>query len=80
MAMIAIAAGDDFAGRATRMTTYLHSAPPLDPARPVLMPGERERATAAAQAGRPLSVDASTWSALVGEAKLYELPIPQVQP
>lgn len=79
LAMIAISAGENFADRGARMTAYLRSAPPLDPARPVLMPGERELKAATTQAGNPLSVDGPTWAAIASEADRQGIPIPQVQ-
>jgi LDH2 family malate/lactate/ureidoglycolate dehydrogenase len=77
LAMIAIAADDGFAARARRMTAYLRTAPPLDPARPVLMPGEREQTAAAALAGRPISVDRPTWEALAEAARKQGIALPK---
>jgi hydroxycarboxylate dehydrogenase B len=77
LAMIAIAADAAFAGRAARMAAYLRSSPPLDPARPVLLPGEREQVATAALAGRRISVDGPTWAALAAAAKKHGLDLPQ---
>jgi hydroxycarboxylate dehydrogenase B len=77
LAMIAIAADAGFAGRAARMAACLRSAPPLDPARPVLLPGEREQAQAAAPASGRISVDGPTWAALVAAAKVHGLDLPE---
>jgi uncharacterized oxidoreductase len=76
LAMIAIGAEATFAGRAARMADYLRSAPPLDPARPVLVPGEREQANAAAAADGPISVDGPTWAALSAAGKRQGIALP----
>jgi uncharacterized oxidoreductase len=67
LAVLAIAAHGGFADRAARMGRYVRSAHPIDPGRPVLLPGEREqRASAEAT---DISIDGPTWAAL-GEAAL----------
>ena len=52
LAMLAIAVDDAFSGRAARMASYIRSSPPIDAARPVMMPGEREQREAATVGGR----------------------------
>ena len=44
---------------------YLKSAAPRDPARPVLMPGEPERASRAKRQAEGIPVDAETWRQIV---------------
>jgi LDH2 family malate/lactate/ureidoglycolate dehydrogenase len=77
LAMIAIGTDHAFAGRAARMAAYLRSAPALDPARPVLLPGEREQTNASAAAGAPISVDGPTWAALAAAAKQHGIDLPK---
>jgi LDH2 family malate/lactate/ureidoglycolate dehydrogenase len=62
MSMLALRAGSRFADETRWMADYIRSTPPIDPDRPVMMPGDRERATAAAT--RRLAVDAETWESL----------------
>jgi uncharacterized oxidoreductase len=65
LAMLAIAAGTDLGRRAAGMSAYLRSSPPLAAGRPVMMPGDREHAAAAAHAAAPVvALDGPTWSAL----------------
>jgi uncharacterized oxidoreductase len=77
LAMIAIATDRAFAGRAARMAAYLRSASPLDPARPVILPGEREQANAAAALGAAISVDGPTWATLVAAGKKHGIDLPK---
>src|SRR6516162_9798142 len=77
LAMIAIGADQAFAGRAGWMAAYLRSAAPLDPARPVILPGEREQAHAAAAAAAPISVDGPTWTALVAAGMKHGIDLPK---
>jgi LDH2 family malate/lactate/ureidoglycolate dehydrogenase len=76
LAMLAIAADDGFAGRAARMGAYLRSSPPIDPSRPVMLPGERERDHARNLGDGPISIDWPTWRAMVAAAGAT-VPIPQ---
>jgi hydroxycarboxylate dehydrogenase B len=76
LAMLAIATGPDFPARAARMGRYIRATPPIDPARPVQLPGERERANAQRAAGRPVPVDPTTWAALRREAEARGLTAP----
>ena len=65
LAMLAIATDQKFPARARRMGDYIRTSPPLDDARPVMLPGERELREARRAADGPISVDAPTWAALV---------------
>lgn len=66
LAMLAIAVDDAFAGRAARMSAYIRSSPPIDPGRPVMMPGDRERQ--AWRSGEAILVDRPSWAAMVARA------------
>jgi LDH2 family malate/lactate/ureidoglycolate dehydrogenase len=79
LAMLAIAAGEGFGGRAARMSAYLRSSPPLAGDRPVMMPGDREHASAAGAAAAPVvTVDGPTWTSLLsaGAARGVAPPAP----
>ena len=69
LAMIAIGADDHFAERAARMVDYIRSCPPIDPANPVMMPGEREHSAATRLGDGPINVDRPTWLAMVASAE-----------
>lgn len=60
LAVIAIRADGGIASRASRLADYVRSARPLDPSRPVLLPGELERR--AFEASTSIAIDPSTWS------------------
>ncbi len=68
LAMLAIAVDGGFAGRSAQMTNYIRSSPPIDPARPVMMPGEREQQEMARSGGRAVLVDGPTWTSMVARA------------
>ncbi len=70
LAMIAISVDDDFAARAAGLSAYLRSSRPLDPVRPVLIPGEREQRQAAEALAGAILVDGPTWRAMVDHARL----------
>ena len=66
--MLAIDADETFAERAAAMGRYVKSAPPIDPAHPVLLPGEREQRIAGSAGDGPVLVDGPTWAAMAGKA------------
>jgi LDH2 family malate/lactate/ureidoglycolate dehydrogenase len=68
LAMLAILTDPGFAGRADRMAAHIHASPPLDPAAPVLVPGERERDVAGRLGAGPIAIDGPTWAAMVALA------------
>jgi LDH2 family malate/lactate/ureidoglycolate dehydrogenase len=68
LAMLAIDADVEFAERAEQMARYVKSSPPVDPERPVLLPGERERQSALGAGDGPVTVDGPTWEALAAKA------------
>jgi LDH2 family malate/lactate/ureidoglycolate dehydrogenase len=78
LAMLAILPDPGFSGRAERMGNYIRSSPPLDPARPVLLPGERERDNLRHAGAGPVSVDAPTWAAMLRAAAAAGIAAPEV--
>jgi hydroxycarboxylate dehydrogenase B len=78
LAILAIATDGAFAERAGRMSAYLHSSPPLEAARPVLLPGEREQQEAMRLGDGPITVDGPTWTTLqkVAAARGIVVPMP----
>jgi hydroxycarboxylate dehydrogenase B len=76
LAILAIRGGRGFAEETAWMADYIRACPPLDPARPVMMPGDRERGVAAASRG--IDVDAPTWEALSELAKRAKIAMPGV--
>jgi uncharacterized oxidoreductase len=78
LAMLAIAGDAALAGRAARMGCYVRSARPSDPARPVLLPGEREQRAAAA--ALDIAVDGPTWAALADAATAAGIALPAIVP
>ena len=49
---------------ARRFVDWVKASPPLDPAQPVLAPGEVERRTRAARLAQGVPLDDTTWSDL----------------
>jgi uncharacterized oxidoreductase len=78
LAMLAILPDPGFAGRAERMGTYIRSSPPLDPARPVLLPGERERESMRRAGDGPVNVDPPTWAAMLRAGAAAGIVAPEV--
>jgi LDH2 family malate/lactate/ureidoglycolate dehydrogenase len=76
LAMLAIAADNAFPELAERMGRYIRSSPPLDPARPVMLPGERERHALRETAEMPVMVDGPTWAAMRKAATAAEIEPP----
>jgi hydroxycarboxylate dehydrogenase B len=75
MTIVAISPEHGFAELAQGLSRHMRSSPPLEPDKPVLMPGDRERA-AAKRAG-PVRVDAVTWAAVRDAAERARVPLPQ---
>ena len=50
------------------MADYLRSSPPIDPAHPVMMPGEREQRAMAGAGDVPILVDGPTWASMLARA------------
>jgi hydroxycarboxylate dehydrogenase B len=76
MAILAIRGGRGFAKETGWMADYIRACPPLDAARPVMMPGDRERAVAAASRG--IDIDPPTWDALEQLARRAKIATPTV--
>jgi LDH2 family malate/lactate/ureidoglycolate dehydrogenase len=74
MTLIAIAPQAGFADLAAGLSDHIRASPPLDPKRPVMMPGDREHA--ANVPGAPIRVDAPTWTAMSKAARDAGLPLP----
>ena len=73
MTLLAVAPQTGFGQLARGLSDHIRASPALDPARPVLMPGDRERA---ADAAAPLPVDEPTWAALARAADRARLDLP----
>jgi LDH2 family malate/lactate/ureidoglycolate dehydrogenase len=73
MTLLAVAPQSGFGQLARGLSDHIRASPPLDPARPVLMPGDRERA---ADPTAPLRVDGPTWAALARAADRAGLDMP----
>jgi LDH2 family malate/lactate/ureidoglycolate dehydrogenase len=74
MTLLAIAPQPGFEFFARHLSDHLRASPPLDPARPVMMPGDREQA--AAGAATLLRVDGPTWDAMIDAAGRAGLAVP----
>ncbi len=74
MTILALAPEAGFEHLARGLSDHMRAAPPLDPARPVMMPGDRERK--AADAATALRVDRPTWDALLRAAANAGLAMP----
>jgi LDH2 family malate/lactate/ureidoglycolate dehydrogenase len=68
LAVMAIATGIGFADLAAGMNRHIRSATPIDPSRPVLLPGQREQINRAA-AGQTIEIDTPTWTAIADAAR-----------
>ena len=76
MTLLAIVPQQGFERLTRGLSDHVRASPPLDPASPVLMPGDRERA--AALSAELLRVDAPTWTALTDAARRAGLDLPTV--
>jgi hydroxycarboxylate dehydrogenase B len=74
LALIAIATDTGFQGRAERLAEHVRSARPVDPARPVLMPGDLERGFS--EVATAIRIDRSTWRALTNAARERSVGLP----
>ena len=73
LTLLAIAPQTGFGQLTRRLSDHIRASPALDPAKPVLMPGDRERA---ADVTAPLRVDGPTWAALASAAHRNRLDMP----
>jgi LDH2 family malate/lactate/ureidoglycolate dehydrogenase len=78
LAILAVAVDGGFAKRAERLGTHVRSSRPVDPDRPVLLPGERERAHRARAQG--IVIDEPTWQALTLAARRHGVHMPPAVP
>jgi len=74
LSLIAVAPQDRFEHLAGNMADYIRSTPPLDSARPVMMPGDRENANLSAASS--VLVDDVTWSQLAERAERHGIAMP----
>ncbi len=74
LCLIAIAPQSSFEPLADNLAEYIRSTPPLDPARPVMMPGDRENANLSAASS--VVVDDVTWSQLAERAERHRIAMP----
>jgi uncharacterized oxidoreductase len=73
MTLVAVAPQPGFEQLARGLSEHIRASPALDPASPVMMPGDRERA---AETAAPLRVDGPTWAALARAADRAKLDMP----
>jgi LDH2 family malate/lactate/ureidoglycolate dehydrogenase len=73
MRLLAVAPQTGFGQLARGLSDHIRASPALDPTRPAMMPGDRERA---ADPAAPISVDGSTWAALASAAHRAGLDMP----
>jgi hydroxycarboxylate dehydrogenase B len=76
LAMIAIRTDGGFGVRAERMAAYLATCAPIDPTKPVMIPGDREHAATARLGPGAIEVDGPTWKAMCAAAGNIEIPSP----
>jgi hydroxycarboxylate dehydrogenase B len=72
--LLAFAPPAQFDSRASNLVRYIHSAAPIDPARPPMVPGEPEARTRATS--ELVTVDPTTWDAVVEHAARRGLAYP----
>jgi LDH2 family malate/lactate/ureidoglycolate dehydrogenase len=75
MTILAIAPQAGFEHLTRGLSDHMRASPPLDSAKPVLMPGDRELQEA--EASKLLRVDEPTWDALVTRAAREGLTMPE---
>jgi uncharacterized oxidoreductase len=76
LAVLAISVDDEFASRTDRLIEYTRSAKPIDPAVPVMLPGEREyRRRRQSQA---VPVDQTTWDQVTAFAADRDVTLAEV--
>lgn len=77
LGLIAIRGDATLSRRASQMAVYMKSAEPIDPTRPVLMPGEVEQASFE-RATHRLEIPESVWRDVVRVAEARGVPVPAV--
>lgn len=73
LAIMAIEVDPGFAVSAAALGRHIRSSAPIDPARPVIIPGDRERVARTA-AETPIELDSTTWTALADAAARAGVP------
>jgi uncharacterized oxidoreductase len=74
MTLVAIAPQTGFERLTRGLSDHIRASPALDPARPVMMPGDRERAAAGISA--TIEIDEATWASLANAARRAGLIMP----
>ncbi len=74
MTLLAIAPQPGFEQLTRNLSDHIRASPSLDPGQPVMMPGDREQATAALAS--LLRVDAAAWQAITDAAHRARLDVP----
>jgi uncharacterized oxidoreductase len=59
---------EGFLEQVRRFVDWIRAAAPIDPEAGVLIPGDKERATAAERAAHGIPLPAETWGAILGAA------------
>ena len=78
LAFIAIVPPPGFTGRVQRTADYIRSAKPINPAQPVLLPGEPEQISR--RRSRGVLIDRETWSSIERLAAAKALTVPNSLP
>lgn len=73
LALLAIRGSDDLPVRVGRMVEYMRSAPPIEPSRPVMVPGEPETRHAASAR---FAIEPTTWADLEALACEHGVDLP----
>ena len=73
LAVMAVSVGSEFASRTDRLIEYVRSAGPIDPAAPVMVPGEREYRKR--RQSQSVLVDQRTWDEVTAFARDRGVPL-----
>ena len=74
LTLISVAIDPAYVTRAERLVTHIRSAAPIDPARPVVLPGDPERQ--AHRTAEGVLIDTPTWNSITALAKARQLALP----
>ena len=78
LTLLVVAGGDRVDTSGAALAAYVRTARPVDPARPVLLPGDLERR--ARGRGDDVELDPPVWQALVAAAERLAVPLPAAEP
>jgi uncharacterized oxidoreductase len=67
---------DHLLKQADDLTAFVRGCPPCDPARPITLPGDPERAVRAARQRNGIPIPDGTWALLTKAADEYAVPVP----